>query len=226
MAIIDKVNLNGTDYDISPAPILLENGVDFDNTKTPGNYIIGNVVNSAYTNCPFTSGSGTLMVLKSGAYGQLHQIATVCNKANPQTYERFYYESSWGEWVNTSNFEGTLLWSGQNYMHAEQSINLSKPVSAHEHGIVLVFSTFDSSTATADDANFCSFFVPKRVVTAKSGAGHTFNMNTVTFASIATKVLYIKDNVITGHTNNTGSGSNNGVTYNNSKYVLRYVIGV
>jgi hypothetical protein len=46
------------------------------------------------------------------------------------------------------------------------------------------------------------------------------------FSGFGAKYLYIYDNRITGHETNTASGANSGVTFNNSQYVLRYVIGV
>ena len=204
-------------------PVLVEN-TDFNEVRKPNTYSLKNAANAGYLNCPIASGTGELTVRSSGADYQIHQILDVCNKTNPQRYERFYYGSVWGEWVNTSNFEGKLLWSGQNYMHAEQNAPLSENVSKQLHGIELVFSSF--SDGVANNSNFNHFFVHKRFVVAQNGVSSTFVMSTANFLSVCTKRLYIADNIIYGAEGNTGTGTNNGITFNNSAFVLRYVLGV
>lgn len=52
-------------------------------------------------------------------------------------------------------------------------------------------------------------------------------MSTSNGAFIATKYLYIRDDGITGHANNSLIfNSASGVTLTNNRFVLRYVIGV
>ena len=47
------------------------------------------------------------------------------------------------------------------------------------------------------------------------------------FSTFAGKYLYINDTSITGHANNTATGTGAcGIKYTNANYVLRYVIGV
>jgi hypothetical protein len=48
------------------------------------------------------------------------------------------------------------------------------------------------------------------------------------FSVIGAKYLYINydSSVIAGHETNTSSGSNSGITFDNTKFVLRYVFGV
>ena len=58
-------------------------------------------------------------------------------------------------------------------------------------------------------------------------APHTFFlMINSGFGVVGAKYLYIADNVITGDATNAQDGSNNGFTYKNRSFVLRYVIGV
>lgn len=123
--------------------------------------------------------------------------------------------------------EPKILWgedltSGM-YMTAGHTINLSEAVSAQRHGIVLVFCYYNGT----DDTNFSwqSFFVSKLLV-AQTTAGHTFTLSRGKFTFIGTKYLYISDTSITGHNDNTLTGTANGITYANNKFVLRYVIGV
>ena len=123
--------------------------------------------------------------------------------------------------------ESKILWgedltSGM-YMTAGDTINLVEAVSAQKHGIVLVFCIYNGT----DDTNHSwqSFFVPKQLV-ALSTSGHTFVLGSGKFTYTGTKYLYINDTSISGHDDNNLTGSNNGITYANDKFVLRYVIGV
>lgn len=121
-----------------------------------------------------------------------------------------------------------VLWKGQNYMNASQTAYLSSPVSEQSFGIVLIFSNYDTSSGTgvANNYDWHCFFVPKELVALHSGTGHTFNMMSQAFGDIASKYLYISDTEIGGNDVNTTNGTRNGITYNNGKYVMRYVLGV
>ena len=46
------------------------------------------------------------------------------------------------------------------------------------------------------------------------------------YASNGTKFLRITDTTINGSADNTANGTANGITYNNNRFALRYVIGV
>ena len=123
--------------------------------------------------------------------------------------------------------EQKLLWgdgmeSGM-YMTAGHTANLLEPVSAQRHGIVLTFCAYNGT----DDTNYSwqSFFVPKYLV-GLSTSGHTFTLNRGKYTYVGSKYLYIEDTKITGHADNNATGTANGITYNNGKFVLRYVFGV
>lgn len=123
--------------------------------------------------------------------------------------------------------EQKMLWGGDltsgMYMTGGHTANLLEPVSAQPHGIILVFSAYNG----ADDTNYSwqCFFVPKALVKA-STSGHTFVLSRGKYSYTGTKYLYIYDTYIKGHDDNNLSGTANGVTYANNKFVLRYVIGV
>lgn len=123
--------------------------------------------------------------------------------------------------------EAKMLWGGDltsgMYMTAGHTITLTEAVSAQRHGIVLVFCYYNGTDDT--NYNFQSFFVPKALVALET-AGHTFMLNRAKFTYVGTKYLYIKDTSISGHADNSATGSANGITYANNKFVLRYVIGV
>ena len=106
-----------------------------------------------------------------------------------------------------------------------QSITLSEAISKQPNGIVLVFSYY--TDGAIQNYNFNSFFVSKHLVALQKGCGHSFTMFASGFATGATKYLYINDTTITGYAGNQGGGTGaTGISYSNSNYVLRYVIGV
>ena len=109
-------------------------------------------------------------------------------------------------------------------MTAGHTITLSEAVSKQNNGIVLVFSGI--TNGTSGDYWWNQFFVPKYVVTNKSGTGHCFSLCAENFATVAMKYLLIKDTEITGHNNNNLTGTASGITFANNRFVLRYVIGV
>lgn len=120
------------------------------------------------------------------------------------------------------------LWSSTGYqMSADHEIPLAYPISATVHGIVLIFSQYNSSTGAGVDSNFHSFFIPKAIVQASNGASHTFQMAPVNFSSVCGKVLYIYDTRIQGHKMNDQTGtSSSGIKYTNTAFVLRKVLAV
>lgn len=120
-----------------------------------------------------------------------------------------------------------VLWSGASQLNASQIITLSEPISEQLTGIILVFSWYDTSTSTARDTSFNTFFVSKEQARLLPNCGHTFIMSiNAGFSAIGAKYLFLTDNNISGHVGNTTSGTNSGITFDNSNYVLRYVIGV
>lgn len=206
------------------APIL-EAGTNFDDVRTPNVYNLLGVASANYVNCPITIGTASLEVKECGNSYQKHQILRTCSKTNPLVYERFYYESSWGEWVNTSAFGGNLLWSGAMYMQESHTITLSQKISEQPNGIVLVFSEYEGGEAK--NYMFQHKFIPKYTVAAHSGVGHCIMLCNNTLNVLAAKYLYITDTTIKGHANNTSTGTaTSGVVYTNNRFVLRYVIGV
>lgn len=203
--------------------ILLPPETDLNTVLTPNSYYGENVANYNYVNSPLTSGTFDLEVVSPGDKGQVKQRVTSCSKTDARTFERFYYSGAWGEWVCVSDYKGTLLWEGNYYMSDTQTANLSEAVSKQPSGIVLVFARYIEGN---DPYSWNSFFVPKRMVPAPNGTGHNFIMATGEFTAIATKYLYIRDTQIAGNATNKDAGTVNGITYDNSAFTLRYVIGV
>jgi hypothetical protein len=131
---------------------------------------------------------------------------------------------SYDTWVATSLKDQKILWSGAWVMNADHSLTLSEKVSDQPNGIVLVFSRY--ANGAAEDSNYNHFFVSKKHIAQHNGSGSAFFMTAVNFSYICAKYLYISNDRITGNANNSLTGTNNGVTFANNAYVLRYVIGV
>lgn len=124
-----------------------------------------------------------------------------------------------------------VLWSGAALMRADQTVTFAAAggrkasVADQPNGIVLVFSKYDSSTGKEVNRYWSSFFVPKQVVASSPGTGHCFFSHTTDSPAMA-KYIYISDNYVTGCDDNNKKVANGGVTYDNSIFVLRRVIGV
>ena len=120
-----------------------------------------------------------------------------------------------------------VLWSGALYMTAGQTANLKEAISAQMTGIVLVFSRYDVSNSEALNQHWSYHFFPKIMLNYLNSGGSIFPLSTSNETFAASKYLYINDTSIGGHDNNKATGTgNNGITYTNANFVLRYVIGV
>lgn len=103
-------------------------------------------------------------------------------------------------------------------------ITLSAPILEQPHGIVLRFCKWNGTSA--EDNNLADFFVSKDTVSTFDGKGRDFFMTRRKCGAVTTKYLYISDTVISGHADNIVSGTANGITYDNTAFCLREVIGV
>ena len=225
----------------------IPSGSDLNNYIDPGCYAIqSNAIAAACTNVPVAR-AGRLEVwsatgegVRSEQWSYLRQRYVTYNNSNA-VWERDISRGednvwSFGAWWRTSltpsaaNFvyhEPKILWGGDltsgMYMTDTHTANLTEAVSAQRHGIVLVFSAYESSSDT--NYSWECFFVPKQLV-ALTTSGHTFVLGRGKFTRTGTKYLYIYDTYIKGHADNNATGTSNGITYANNKFVLRYVIGV
>lgn len=116
-----------------------------------------------------------------------------------------------------------VLWAGGLVMDADDSATFSQLVSEQLNGIILVFSKY--SNGAVSDTAFSCHFIPKQIVSSRFP--HTFILSTPNFESVGVKNLYIGNDSITGHSDNTTTGTAaSGITYANGNFALRYVIGV
>ena len=204
----------------------LQGGEDLNNILEPGFYAIPTTaVSGTLLNKPWDStATGGLIVIREGDGLGKCQIAHKLSKDDGAIYERSYYQSAWGDWQCVHDGKGKILWTGGMYMTGGHVISFSEPASKQPSGIVLVFSEYYDGESK--NQSFASFFVPRRLIESHSGSGHNFIMSTSNMAYIATKYLYIRNDGITGHNNNNLTFTNSGVTLNNNRFVLRYVLGV
>lgn len=207
-------------------PLVLPDGADLDDYKTPNTYAGIGATTAGYLNCPVTTATSfTLEVEAAGGNGQIMQRLTTCTKTAPVVWVRFFYSNAWSdEWLRISDYGNRVLWTGGQYMTAGHTATLSEPVSAQPSGITLVFSEYVDGAAVDGSFHTCS--VPKSQVKNHPGKGYVFQLSTSNLAYFATKYLYISDDKITGHDNNNKTGTGTcGITYTNNRFVLRYVIG-
>lgn len=225
----------------------ITSGSDFNDYIEPGCYAVqSNAIASTCANIP-VSRAGRLEVwsstgegIRSEQWSYLRQRYIPYNRDNA-VWERDVARGEDNVWVYYDWWKSTLtptaaanvyheqklLWGGDltsgMYMTAGHTATLTEAVSAQPHGIVLVFSAYESATDT--NYGWQCFFVPKQLV-ALSTSGHTFELSRSKYTRKGTKYLYIYDTHIVGHDDNNLSGTSNGITYANNKFVLRYVIGV
>ena len=220
---------------------------DLNNYMDPGCYAIqSNTIAASCANIPIDR-AGRLEVwsstgegVRSEQWSYLRQRYIPYNSSNA-VWEREITRSSDNVWKYYDWWRSSLTPAASEHVYHEQKVlwgdditsgmymtgghtaNLKEAVSAQPHGIVLVFSAYNG----ADDTNYSwqSFFVPKKLV-ALSTSGHTFVLSRGKYSYTGTKYLYINDTSITGHADNNLTGSANGITYANNKFVLRYVFGV
>lgn len=93
-------------------------------------------------------------------------------------------------------------------------------------GSAAIFSAYEDGAAK--DWAFSTHFVPKSQVANHGGSSHLFSgPNHALFGRFWGKWLYIHNDKIVGHVDNTKSGTGvSGVAYNNMGVVLRHVVGV
>lgn len=223
----DGVEIAG---ELPGSAISLTTNTNLNNLTNPGYYVIPtSTISATLTNKPYVdTDTASIEVTRTGD-GRLTQIVKKSSKTDSVIYERGYDASGWGAWNIVYSGAGKILWTGSSLLTASQTVTFGEKMSVQQSGIVLVFSRYISSSAV--DYFYSCHFVPKMLVTAATNAGQTAAAVTVTmttnkFEAITGKYLRITDTGITGDDANSASGTSNGVTFNNSLFALRYVIGV
>lgn len=105
------------------------------------------------------------------------------------------------------------LWSGTQWLVADQHANLSEPVSSQATGIILVWSEWNDG---AVNANWRYTFVPKQHVVYAPGG--SLSIPFLDAQGNYRKYVYVHNDRVSGHSLNGNAPSN--------KSALRYVLGV
>lgn len=186
---------------------------DANTTLVSGKYYLG----STSTNRPIVK-NGWLEVQSydGGNYCYQKFIAY-----SGEEYERWRNDGVWGNWTTLGPH---VLWSGGWHMNANQTITLPEKITEQKNGIALIFSAFTPSTNKVEDHTFSCHFVPKTFVKYTPGWGCNFNLSNSW--GHGAKYLYIFDTSIKGNADNAVTKTVGNVSYSNSNYVLRYVIGM
>lgn len=80
--------------------MVLEEGTNLDELKTPNTYAGRDIESAGYLNCPSgVTGKFMLLVESAGDNGEIYHRLTTCNQTNPLTYERFCIDDEWGDWI-------------------------------------------------------------------------------------------------------------------------------
>ena len=203
----------------------LTTNANLNDLTSPGFYAIPTTTISATVkNKPYTDSATASVKVERTGDGTVRQIVQKSTKTDGAIYERGRDSSGWGSWSVVYSGAGKMLWSGSSLMTASDTVTLSEAVSQQQSGIVLVFTRYDSNAAT--DYYFSCHFFPKQILTVTSPAGSVFTMATSKMEYISAKYIKITDTTLTGDAANNANGTASGVTYDNDRFALRYVIGV
>ena len=114
-----------------------------------------------------------------------------------------------------------VLWSGVLWPTDTQTCNLTETVSSQNHGVILAFSAYNPSTATAQNTDWTYVAVPKDHA---MGAGVDVPLMSGSYNGW--KYVYVHDSKVTGYaSNSTASSTVGGVTRSNNRWVIRRVLG-
>lgn len=108
-------------------------------------------------------------------------------------------------------------------MDADDSITFSESISQQTTGVVFVFSEYYTDSGTYRDQGFWTRFIPKYVVSQKSGKFFQFSEPLWSASGgIMVKGMWLSDTGASGHASSVYSTS----PYKSGACCLRYVIGV
>lgn len=211
-------------------------GGSMDDLDEPGNYLVSG---SSAANRPDLLGGEefVLTVRESQREGELVQTACGLDSGTMASRRRYYDEpagaSTWSSWCQTvtksdPEWKGLTnvktLWEGDAWLAGTTTINFSESISGAKW-IELLWSFCDTSGDTAETKDYGWITTPVSMKKWKYGDGHSvmlgYSPNNVAF-----KYFYIYRDKITGHADNTASGTgSSGIAYKNKCYSLRGVYG-
>lgn len=181
----------------------------------------GSDPNAAKTNVDNNFSVGQTINGDLNVSGLFNKIKTEQITSNTDTYSCNYINDE----LNKLIVNNKILWSSTgSYMNTTQSAQLNEKISSQKFGIVLAFSPYVSGTAQNYDWNFV--YIPKEFINIP-GTGMVCKLFSSCFDYAGTKYIYIYDTYLQGASDNTKTGTGgSGIKYNNSYWVMRYVIGI
>lgn len=105
------------------------------------------------------------------------------------------------------------------YMSNSQTINLSKKISDCLKGITLVWYGYDPINMTRVNTVVSKQFISKEDI-ANNINHHVTTMAFIKYTHVGTKLVIVYDDRIDGHISNVQNGTANGITYENTYFVL------
>ena len=180
---------------------------------------------------PINYGRGVLDVYsfnESESDDLIQRLTTAEWGEKPRVFIRQRSNYAWSAWTCIYNGVGVVLYDNVCWLMTDnQEFDFWDPVSNQASGILLIFSAFDVETGEANDEHIKEFFISKYAVANFDGGEFTFTFSTSDMELYGNKSLYISDTSIRGHKNNNLAGtSKSGITFDNSAWVLRAIIGV
>ena len=120
-----------------------------------------------------------------------------------------------------------VLWSGELIMNASEQAVLTESILSQPHGIILVFSAYDTVSGQVGDWWWNTQFIPKKFVEQHPWAKYCFNLSGGADAvGFGRKMLAFYDTKVIGDNANQGAYTAGGVRYENNRFVLRCIYGV
>lgn len=114
-----------------------------------------------------------------------------------------------------------VLWSGALWPSNTQGVTFSKKLSECQHGIILHWQGYSNNTLQNYEHTYQ--YIPKQHAVSSNGEGIFCSMG-YNGGIRGYKYVYVNDDGLSGHANNSGTHTLSGVSYNNSLYVLSEVI--
>ena len=120
-----------------------------------------------------------------------------------------------------------VLWSGASYLGDNQRADVSGDnFVSQPTGIVLVWSPYANGSAL--DYYWHYTYIPKSHIRNHEGQTVCTGLliGGATLAYVGSKCVRVYNTYIEGLADNTATGTANGITYANNRWVLRYILGV
>lgn len=225
-------NINSSSTEMSMTPEHARWSVWGSTLRTPNYIDIGGTNMEINYGIPSNSVLGNVQLRLSGGTGSQslsfvgYDIMDVATYFNSVMTDDGKMSASQGFMCGstTETFQNQVLWSGAVWPTGEQSCTLMYPITEMPHGVLIIFSNYSGSI---QNTRIHCFYVPKKAISQWSGSGFQFNMFSTDFSQVCGKYLYIANSKITGHNDNTKTGTgSSGIKYANNTFALRAVVGV